>query len=104
MMQDGGVPQHFPGDLLPASPCACEGLHKLAGCYPMVTRSGELYFCNVTPALNTDLSAEDLAKVRTEARGFFELCCECHAISSPALQRFTCESCARLHKKADLNS
>ena len=50
-----------------------EGLHKVAGCYPMITHSGELYFLADT-SVNVDPTAEDLVEIALcaaqEARRF----------------------------------
>ena len=70
-----GVSQHFPETIRPALQIVRvrEGLHKVAGCYPMVTRSGELYFLADT-SVNVDPSAEDLVEIALcaaqEARRF----------------------------------
>ncbi len=59
-----GVSQHFPETIRPALQIVRvrEGLHKVAGCYPMVTRKGELYFLADT-SVNVDPSAEDLVEI-----------------------------------------
>jgi malate dehydrogenase (oxaloacetate-decarboxylating)(NADP+) len=70
-----GVSQHFPETIRPALQIirVREGLHKVAGCYPMVTRTGELYFLADT-SVNVDPSAEDLVEIALctaqEARRF----------------------------------
>jgi malate dehydrogenase (oxaloacetate-decarboxylating)(NADP+) len=70
-----GVTQHFPETIRPALQIVRvrEGLHKVAGCYPMVTRKGELYFLADT-SVNVDPSAEDLVEIALcaaqEARRF----------------------------------
>ena len=70
-----GVSQHFPETIRPALQIVRvrEGLHKVAGCYPMVTRKGELYFLADT-SVNVDPSAEDLVEIALcaaqEARRF----------------------------------
>jgi len=70
-----GVSQHFPETIRPALQIVRvrEGLHKVAGCYPMVTRKGELYFLADT-SVNVEPSAEDLVEIALcaaqEARRF----------------------------------
>src|SRR5690349_7565493 len=56
------VSQHFPETIRPALQVVQvhEGAHKVAGCYVMITRKGDLMFladCSV----NIDPAAEDLA-------------------------------------------
>jgi len=70
-----GVTQHFPDTIRPALQIVRmrEGLHKVAGCYPMITRKGELFFLADT-SVNIDPSAEDLVEIALcaaqEARRF----------------------------------
>ncbi len=70
-----GVSQHFPETIRPALQIVRvrEGLHKVAGCYPMVTRKGDLYFLADT-SVNVEPSAEDLVEIALcaaqEARRF----------------------------------
>jgi malate dehydrogenase (oxaloacetate-decarboxylating)(NADP+) len=70
-----GVTQHFPETIRPALQIVRvrEGLHKVAGCYPMVTRKGDLFFLADT-SVNIDPSAEDLVEIALctaqEARRF----------------------------------
>ncbi len=70
-----GVTQHFPDTIRPALQIIRmrEGLHKVAGCYPLITRSGELLFLADT-SVNIDPSAEDLVEIALctaqEARRF----------------------------------
>jgi malate dehydrogenase (oxaloacetate-decarboxylating)(NADP+) len=70
-----GVSQHFPDTIRPALQIVRvrEGLHKVAGCYPLVTRKGELLFLADT-SVNIDPSAEDLVEIALctaqEARRF----------------------------------
>jgi len=59
-----GVSQHFPETIRPALQVVQvhEGTHKVAGCYVMITRKGDLMFladCSV----NIDPTAEDLAEI-----------------------------------------
>jgi len=70
-----GATQNFPETIRPALQIVRvrEGLHKVAGCYPMVTREGELYFLADT-SVNVDPTAEDLVEIALctaqEARRF----------------------------------
>jgi malate dehydrogenase (oxaloacetate-decarboxylating)(NADP+) len=70
-----GATQHFPETIRPALQIVRvrEGLHRVAGCYPMVTRKGELYFLADT-SVNVDPTAEDLVEIALctaqEARRF----------------------------------
>ena len=70
-----GVSQHFPDTIRPALQIVRmrEGLHKVAGCYPLITRKGELLFLADT-SVNVDPSAEDLVEIALcaaqEARRF----------------------------------
>jgi len=70
-----GVSQHFPETIRPALQIVRvrEGLHKVAGCYPMVTRKGDLYFLADT-SVNVEPTAEDLVEIALcaaqEARRF----------------------------------
>ncbi len=59
-----GVTQHFPETIRPALQVikVREDLHKVSGCYVMITKKGDLYFladCSV----NIDPTAEDLAEI-----------------------------------------
>ncbi len=70
-----GVSQHFPDTIRPALQIirVREGLHKVAGCYPLITRDGELLFLADT-SVNIDPTAEDLVEIALcaaqEARRF----------------------------------
>ena len=70
-----GVTQHFPETIRPALQIIRmrEGLHKVAGCYPLITRDGQLLFLADT-SVNIDPSAEDLVEIALcaaqEARRF----------------------------------
>jgi len=70
-----GVTQHFPETIRPALQIVRmrEGLHKVAGCYPIITRTGDLFFLADT-SVNVDPSAEDLVEIALcaaqEARRF----------------------------------
>jgi malate dehydrogenase (oxaloacetate-decarboxylating)(NADP+) len=59
-----GVTQHFPDTIRPALQIVRmrEGLHRVSGCYPIVTRTGSLYFLADT-SVNIDPTAEDLVEI-----------------------------------------
>jgi malate dehydrogenase (oxaloacetate-decarboxylating)(NADP+) len=70
-----GVTQHFPDTIRPALQIVRmrEGLHKVAGCYPLITRKGDCYSWR-TPASISIPTAEDLVEIALcaaqEARRF----------------------------------
>ena len=59
-----GVSQHFPDVIRPALQIlrVREGLHKVSGCYAMITRKGEVYFLADT-SVNIEPTAEDLVEI-----------------------------------------
>ncbi|MFZ0284994.1 MAG: phosphate acyltransferase, partial [Terriglobales bacterium] len=59
-----GVTQNFPDVIRPALQIVRmrEGLHKVASCYAMITRKGDVYFLADT-SVNIDPTAEDLAEI-----------------------------------------
>ena len=59
-----GVTQHFPDTLRPALEIVRvrEGLHKVSGCYAMITRRGDVYFLADT-SVNIEPTAEDLVEI-----------------------------------------
>jgi malate dehydrogenase (oxaloacetate-decarboxylating)(NADP+) len=59
-----GVTQHFPDTIRPALQVVQvhDGTHKVAGCYVMITRKGDLLFLSDC-SVNIDPSAEDLAEI-----------------------------------------
>ncbi len=59
-----GVTQHFPDTLRPALQIVRmrEGLHKVSGCYVMITKKGEVYFLADT-SVNIEPTAEDLVEI-----------------------------------------
>ena len=59
-----GVTQHFPDTIRPALEIVRvrEGLHKVSGCYAMITRKGDIYFLADT-SVNIEPSAEDLVEI-----------------------------------------
>jgi len=59
-----GVTQHFPETIRPALQIIRirEGLHRVAGCYPVVTRSGDLLFLADT-SVNIEPTAEELVEI-----------------------------------------
>jgi malate dehydrogenase (oxaloacetate-decarboxylating)(NADP+) len=59
-----GVTQHFPDTIRPALEIVRvrEGLHKVSGCYAMITRKGDIYFLADT-SVNIEPTAEDLVEI-----------------------------------------
>jgi malate dehydrogenase (oxaloacetate-decarboxylating)(NADP+) len=59
-----GVTQHFPDTIRPALEIVRvrEGLHKVSGCYAMITRKGDIYFLGDT-SVNIEPTAEDLVEI-----------------------------------------
>jgi len=70
-----GVSQYFPDTIRPALQIVRmrEGLHKVAGCYPMITKKGDVFFLADT-SVNVEPTAEDLVEIALctaqEARRF----------------------------------
>jgi malate dehydrogenase (oxaloacetate-decarboxylating)(NADP+) len=59
-----GATQHFPDTIRPALEIVRvrEGLHKVSGCYVMITRKGDIYFLADT-SVNIEPTAEDLVEI-----------------------------------------
>src|SRR5215475_14036504 len=59
-----GVTQHFADTIRPALQIVQirEGLHKVSGCYGMITRKGDVYFLADT-SVNIEPTAEDLVEI-----------------------------------------
>jgi len=59
-----GVTQHFPDTIRPALQIIRmrEGLHRVSGCYVMITRKGEIFFLADT-SVNIEPTAEDLVEI-----------------------------------------
>ena len=59
-----GVTQHFPDTIRPALQIVRirEGLHRVSGCYAMITRKGEVFFLADT-SVNIEPTAEDLVEI-----------------------------------------
>src|SRR5579885_1855044 len=59
-----GVTQHFPDTIRPALQIVRmrEGLHRVSGCYAVITRKGEVFFMADT-SVNIEPSAEDLVEI-----------------------------------------
>jgi malate dehydrogenase (oxaloacetate-decarboxylating)(NADP+) len=59
-----GVTQHFADTIRPALQIVRvrEGLHKVSGCYGMITRKGDIYFLADT-SVNIEPTAEDLVEI-----------------------------------------
>ena len=73
-----GVTQHFADTIRPALQIVRmrEGLHRVSGCYPIVTRTGSLYFLADT-SVNIEPTAEDLAEIAlctAETARRFDVC------------------------------
>jgi malate dehydrogenase (oxaloacetate-decarboxylating)(NADP+) len=59
-----GVTQHFPDTIRPALRIVRmrEGLHRVSGCYAVITRKGEVFFLADT-SVNIETTAEDLVEI-----------------------------------------
>ena len=59
-----GITQHFPDTLRPALQIVRmrEGLHRVSGCYALITRKGDVYFMADT-SVNIEPTAEDLVEI-----------------------------------------
>jgi len=59
-----GVTQHFPDTLRPALQIVRmrEGLHRVSGCYAVITRKGEVFFLADT-SVNIEPTAEDMVEI-----------------------------------------
>jgi malate dehydrogenase (oxaloacetate-decarboxylating)(NADP+) len=59
-----GVAQHYPDVIRPALQIVRmrEGLHKVSGCYAIITRAGKLYFL-ADASVNIEPTAEDLVEI-----------------------------------------
>jgi malate dehydrogenase (oxaloacetate-decarboxylating)(NADP+) len=59
-----GVSQHFPDTIRPGLEIVRvrEGLHKVSGCYAMITKKGDVYFLADT-SVNIEPTAEDLVEI-----------------------------------------
>jgi malate dehydrogenase (oxaloacetate-decarboxylating)(NADP+) len=59
-----GVTQHFPDTIRPALQIVRmrEGLHRVSGCYVLITRKGDIYFLADT-SVNIEPTAEDLVEI-----------------------------------------
>ena len=59
-----GVAQHYPDVIRPALQIVRmrEGLHKVSGCYAIITRTGKLYFL-ADASVNIEPTAEDLVEI-----------------------------------------
>jgi len=101
-----GVSQHFPDTIRPALQIVRmrEGLHKVAGCYPMITRNGNMLFLADT-SVNIDPSAEDLVEIALcaaqEARRF-DLVPRVAMLSFSSFGSTKHPSCDKVRKAVDL--
>jgi malate dehydrogenase (oxaloacetate-decarboxylating)(NADP+) len=59
-----GVTQHFPDTIRPALQIVRmrEGLHRVSGCYAVITRKGEVFFLADT-SVNIEPTAEDMVEI-----------------------------------------
>jgi malate dehydrogenase (oxaloacetate-decarboxylating)(NADP+) len=59
-----GITQHFPDTIRPALQIVRmrEGLHRVSGCYALITRKGDVYFLADT-SVNIEPTAEDLVEI-----------------------------------------
>ena len=59
-----GVTQHFPDTIRPALQIVRmrEGLHRVSGCYAVITRKGEVFFL-ADASVNIEPTAEDLVEI-----------------------------------------
>jgi malate dehydrogenase (oxaloacetate-decarboxylating)(NADP+) len=59
-----GVTQHFPDTIRPALQIVRmrEGIHKVSGCYVLISRKGEVFFL-ADPSVNIEPTAEDLVEI-----------------------------------------
>src|SRR5271165_5996926 len=59
-----GVTQHFPDTIRPALQIVRmrEGLHRVSGCYAVITRKGEVFFL-ADASMNIEPTAEDLVEI-----------------------------------------
>ena len=81
-----GVTQHFPDTIRPALQIVRmrEGLHRVSGCYPIVTRSGSLYFLADT-SVNIEPTAEDLVEIALCTAETARPCFRFPALAAPGI-------------------
>jgi malate dehydrogenase (oxaloacetate-decarboxylating)(NADP+) len=101
-----GVAQHFPDVIRPALQIVRvrEGLHKVSGCYAMITRSGDLYFLADT-SVNIEPTAEDLVEIAlctAEAARRFEVVPRVAMLSFSSFGSTEHPLCEKVRKAVDL--
>lgn len=101
-----GVAQHFPDVIRPALQIVRvrEGLHKVSGCYAMITRNGDLYFLADT-SVNIEPTAEDLVEIAlctAEAARRFEVVPRVAMLSFSSFGSTEHPLCEKVRKAVDL--
>src|ERR1700745_1908419 len=101
-----GWPQHFPETLRPALEIVRvrEGLHKVAGCYAMITRKGDIYFLADT-SVNIDPTAEDLVEIAlctAETAGRFDIDARGALLSSSSFGSTKHPQCEKVRRAVEL--
>ena len=101
-----GVTQHFPDVIRPALQIVRmrERLHKVSGCYAMITRAGELYFLADT-SVNIEPSAEELVEIAlctAEAARRFEVVPRVALLSFSSFGSTEHPLCVKIRRAVDL--
>jgi malate dehydrogenase (oxaloacetate-decarboxylating)(NADP+) len=101
-----GVTQHFPDVIRPALQIVRmrEGLHRVSGCYAMITRTGELYFLADT-SVNVEPTAEDLVEIAlctAEAARRFEVVPRVALLSFSSFGSTDHPLCHKIRRAVDL--
>jgi malate dehydrogenase (oxaloacetate-decarboxylating)(NADP+) len=101
-----GVTQHFPDVIRPALQIVRmrEGLHKVSGCYAMITPAGDVYFLADT-SVNIDPTAEDLAEIAlcaAEAARRFEVVPRVALLSFSSFGSTQHPSCEKVRRAVEL--
>jgi malate dehydrogenase (oxaloacetate-decarboxylating)(NADP+) len=101
-----GVSHHFPDVIRPALQIVRmrEGLHKVSGCYAMITRKGDLYFLADT-SVNIEPTAEDLVEIAlctAEAARRFEVVPRVAMLSFSSFGSTAHPQCEKVRKAVNL--
>jgi malate dehydrogenase (oxaloacetate-decarboxylating)(NADP+) len=101
-----GVTQNFPETIRPALQIVRmrEGLHRVSGCYAMITRAGDLYFLADT-SVNIEPTAEDLVEIAlctAEAARRFNLVPRVAMLSFSSFGSTQHPLCEKVRKAVDL--
>jgi len=101
-----GVTQHFPDTIRPALQIVRmrEGLHRVSGCYPLITRSGDLLFLADT-SVNIEPTAEDLVEIAlctAEAARRFDVVPRVAMLSFSSFGSTKHSLCDKVRKAVDL--